>query len=174
MFRNIADLRVFNFTLVCPRMPNCMYRVQEFVVPEMTIEPIRVPSPIPTSPTFIPGDNMQSPDRFRVQILADESMDAYFDIYDWMVSIRDQEHMSEHMFSNNPNLYSDLSLIIRGNNQQIVATNKFYEVFPVRLDQLTLKTSSDRDEVVIFGAEFCFSRQIMERTSTEIPPKQEV
>lgn len=151
--RNTSELRPFNFSLACERLPNSTFFLQDFQIPDLSIEPINVPTFDATTPFYLPGDGVRSGDKLLLTMKLDEDMSSWFDFYNWMIAIRHQDEIKEHMLAENPALYSDLTIIIRGNNQQRITSIVFRHCWPTRLGSFNMRTTADRDEIITFTAE---------------------
>lgn len=172
--RNTSELRPFNFTIACDRLPNSIFFLQDFQLPELSIEPVNVPSFDATTPFFIPGDGVRSGEKLILTMKLDEDMRSWFDFYDWMTDIRDQDDIAKHQLSGNPALYHDLTIVIRGNNQQRISNITFRHCWPTRLGSFSMKTTADRDEIITFTAELQTSSFIALRPEEiELLPKGE-
>lgn len=140
----------------------------------MVIEPINVPTQDATTPFFLPGDGIRSGNILTLTVKHDEDMTAWFDFYDWMVAIRDQDNIEQHMLSENPNLFADLILTIRGNNQQRVSEFTFRHCWPTRLSSFAMKTTSETDEIITFSVDLQISSYIaLKKNQIELMPKGE-
>jgi hypothetical protein len=172
--RNTSELRPFNFSVVCERLPNSTFFLQDFQIPELSIEPVNVPTLDATTPFYIPGDGVRSGDKLLLTMKLDEDMKCWFDFYDWMTAIRHQDDIKQHMLAENPALYSDLTVVVRGNNQQRISHIVFRHCWPTRLGSFNFKTTADRDEIITFTAELQTSSFIAIRPEElELPPKGE-
>jgi len=172
--RNTSELRPFNFSIVCDKLPNSTYFLQSFVVPDLTIAPIELASPDATSRIFIPGDGMRPGPVLTVTMKMDEEMSAWFDFYDWMRSARHEDIIREHMLVDDFDLFSDISIVVRNNNQKRLSQILFRHCWPTLLGNWEMKTTSAGDEIVTFQAEIACSSFIAQRPSElELMPKGE-
>lgn len=158
--RNTSELRPFNYSIACKRLSNAVIFIQDVQIPEMMIEPVNVPTQDATTPFFLPGDGVRSGQILTLTVKLDEDMTSWFDFYDWMIEIRDQDDITQHLLSEDPHLFSDVILLVRGNNQQRVSEFTFRHCWPTRLGSFNMKTTSDVDEIITFTVDLQISSYI--------------
>lgn len=172
--RNTSELRPYNFSLVCEKLPNSIWFLQEFTVPGLSIEPIPLAAPDATSRIFIPGDGIRSGEVLVLTMKLDEEMTAWFDFYDWMRKIRHEDEIKQHMLFNNHDLLSDITIVMRNNNQRKLCEFRFRHCWPAKLSEFQMKTTTEGAEIITFSAEIITSSYTVVRPSEmELPPKGE-
>lgn len=144
----------FNFSITFEKIKNTIFFCQEVTIPTMSISQIRMSMDAFDDP--IPGDKMTFDDRLTLTVLMDEEFKAYEAIHDWMWEIRSPEDLKTHKMVKD--CYSDAAVTVRGNNQQIIGRYHFVDCFPINLPGPQYKSTSQDDEIMVFTADFAFTR----------------
>jgi len=132
----------------------------------MTIPQIRMSMDAFNNP--IPGDKLEYDDVFSMSVILDEEFKAYQQVHDWMWSMRSPIDLSTHLYVKD--CYSDATVSVLGNNQQIIGRYNFVDCFPVSLPGPTHKTTSSEDEPMLVQISFAFTRFKYEKAGYPVLP----
>ena len=109
------------------------------------------------------GDILEYTD-FNVQFLIDENMANYKAIFNWMIGLGFPENHEQYDNFRNQSAFADLSdvkknfsdgfLQILGNNNQVVQTVQFFDMYPTNLQSLTFQSTSQDVNYLIGNVSF--------------------
>jgi hypothetical protein len=154
---NINPLSPNGFQLSITKLPELSYFCQQAEIPSISL-----PAPIqatPLSNNIMAGDILEYTD-FNVQFLIDENMANYKAIFNWMIGLGFPENHEQYDNFRNQSAFADLSdvkknfsdgfLQILGNNNQVVQTVQFFDMYPTNLQSLTFQ-STNQDVNYLIG-----------------------
>ena len=143
----------FNFSLVFFTIPDVVFYMQEFQVPEVRL-PVAQVNSMPLD-IRIAGEKLEFDQTFTINYALDEQMMTYTSLLDWMMRIRDPADVSTHI--GDWRAYStDAIVIARGNNLQEIARFHFVNCFPASVAGPLYQTTSNENETRVLQASFNF------------------
>ena len=157
---NINPLSPNGFQLSISKLPELSYFCQQADLPSISL-----PAPIqatPLSPNVMAGDILEFGE-FNVQFMIDENMANYRAIFNWMVGLGFPESYDQYSNFRNQNSsavpemkknFSDGFLQILGNNNQVVQTVQFLDMFPTNLQSLVFQSTSQDVNYLIGNVSF--------------------
>lgn len=137
--------------------PNVQFFAQQVLHPSMDMTTTEVPyRRVGTIVT--PGDTL-SFGSVTMDILMDENMNVYQEIYDWMRRLVEQQHKSNtgRMFSGEDDLssYCDITVSVLTSHNNISRTIKYTNALPTSLGDITFAATQD-GQYITFPATFRF------------------
>ena len=158
---NINPLSPNGFQLSIAKLPELSYFCQQADLPSLSL-----PAPIqatPLSSNVMAGDILEYGE-FNVQFMIDENMANYRAIFNWMIGLGFPENYAQYENFRNQNSFQDLSdmkknfsdgfLQILGNNNQVVQTVQFFDMFPTNLQSLVFQSTSQDVNYLIGNVSF--------------------
>lgn len=138
MQQNFLSPIGFRFTI--KRLPNVSFYVQGATIPGLSMSPTQVQTPFKT--ISFAGDKLQH-EPFSVTVRLDEYMEAYNEIFDWMVKATKNESYDQYkqLVNGDDGVYSDASLIILDSRGNPALEVTFKDVFPIGLGAAVFDTT---------------------------------
>ena len=135
-------LSPISFVFTIDRLPNVSFFVQSATVPGLSLSPSVVPTPFKS--IKYAGDKLEH-EPFTITIRVDEYMEAYNEIYNWMVKITKNESFDQYaeLVNGDFGVYSDASLLIMNSKGKAALNVKFKNVFPMSLGAIQLNTTEN-------------------------------
>tara|TARA_A100001515_G_scaffold88393_1_gene70254 strand:- start:2986 stop:3549 length:564 start_codon:yes stop_codon:yes gene_type:complete len=146
----------FKLTIDRKNYPNLEFFCQSFTHPGMIMNAVEVPYQRITGVPFI-GDKLTF-NEMLANIIVDEDMKAYDEMYSWMRRNLDIEHVSPvQRINNQPPAMADITLSILSSHNNTTKTIKYIDSIPVSLTDVQFESTSGGESFVVFGASFRFS-----------------
>jgi hypothetical protein len=138
MQQNFLSPTGFRFTI--KRLPNVTFFVQSANIPGLNMGVTA--SPTPHATIFFGPDKLEWGD-FTVTIRLDEYMEAYNEIFNWMVGLAKPASFDQYrnLQESEYGLYSDASLIVLDSRQNPGIEVTFQNMFPIALSEIELNTT---------------------------------
>ena len=155
---NFNYLQPTSFKLTVDRRnyPNLEFFLQSFVHPGMIMNSVEVPYKKLTGIPFI-GDKLTF-NELQANILLDEDMKSYDEMYSWMRRILDLGNVTAYeATANTPPSVSDMTLTILSSHNNITRQIKFIDCIPTALTDIQFESTAAGDSFISFGASFRFS-----------------
>lgn len=146
---NINPLSPNGFQFSVLRLPELTYFCQQAEIPLLSLPAPTQATPLSTN--IMAGDILEYGE-LNIQFLVDEQMNNYKAIHNWMIGLGFPEDFSQYEEFRNASDFKDLSdskknfsdgfLQILGNNNQIVQTIHFFDMFPTSLQSLAFQATN--------------------------------
>lgn len=141
------------FAFVLERIPQAIFRVTAASVPAINVPP--APAGYPGASQSFPGTFTEFDD-LTIEILVDENLEAYEEIYRWMVKQRFAENQVPKSDLDKPYV-SDGVLTTMTNASNPNRVFKFKSLFPIAMSALSFDTSVASPEPVKCTVTFKYS-----------------
>ena len=125
------NLSAVSFKMAIKRLPDVDYRVQNAMLPGLSLGTAEVPSPF----TKIPMPGNITFDDLTVSFLVGESMKDWYSIYKWMIDLGQPEELGTFP-PNVADAFTDISMVVLSNGSNPIIDVKFIDAFPVNLSPL--------------------------------------
>lgn len=155
---NFNYLQPTSFKLTVDRRnyPNLEFFLQSFIHPGMIMNSVEVPYKKLTGIPFI-GDKLTF-NELQANILLDEDMKSYDEMYSWMRRILDLGNVTAYeATANTPPSVSDMTLTILSSHNNITRQIKFIDCIPTALTDIQFESTAGGESFISFGASFRFS-----------------
>ena len=142
--KNINFLSPLGFRFRLTRAPNLGFFVTSVVLPNITLNFVDVPTPFKA--INIAGNKLEYGD-LQITFRLDEDFDAYFEIYNWLVSLGfpenfDQYRIAENKAKGSPDgLYSDAVLSVLTSDMVANIEIDFQDLFPASISDINFNVS---------------------------------
>jgi hypothetical protein len=170
---NFDLLQSTKFRVTFERLQGLTYFCQSANLPGVSLTEIPVPTPFVD--LYVPGEKLVY-DTFNLTFLVDEDLRTWTEIHDWIRGLTFPTDFKEYVDlakqSNGANLrrtlnskpqYSDASMSIYTNKNNVNFRIKLYEVFPTSLSTIIFNTGDTAENIVTADATFRFSYYDYER-----------
>lgn len=161
---NINPLSSIGYQLNIEKLPELTFFAQEVNLPGITLGEPEYGTPFARVP--IPGETLTY-DQFSISFLVDEEMKNYKAIYNWIVALGFPEGYQQYLelksgdniqlYSELASNYSDASLIILNNNNNLSNQVNLRDIFPTALDSLTFQSTNNESQYLVGRVSFKFS-----------------
>lgn len=161
---NINPLSSIGYQLNIEKLPELTFFAQEVNLPGITLGEPEYGTPFARVP--IPGETLTY-DQFSISFLVDEEMKNYKAIYNWIVALGFPEGYQQYLalkssdniqlYSELASNYSDASLIILNNNNNVSNQVNLRDIFPTALDSLTFQSTNNESQYLVGRVSFKFS-----------------
>jgi hypothetical protein len=146
----------FKITIDRKNFPNLEFFCQDFTHPGMIMNAVEVPYKKVQSIPFI-GDKLTF-NELLANIILDENMDAYNEMYDWMRKNLDNNENSRLEDAGlRPPTQCDITLSILSSHNNQTKQVRYIDCMPVSLTDIQFQSTSAGTEFITFGASFRFS-----------------
>jgi len=155
---NINYLQPTSFKITIDRknFPNLEFFCQDFTHPGMIMNAVEVPFRKLQSIPFV-GDKLTF-NELLANIIVDENMDAYNEMYNWMrTNLDNNENSRLEDAGVRPPTVSDIVLSILSSHNNVTKQIKYIDCMPVALTDVQFQSTASGTEFVTFGASFRFS-----------------
>lgn len=155
---NINYLQPTSFKITIDRknFPNLEFFCQDFTHPGMIMNAVEVPYQKIQSIPFI-GDKLTF-NELLANIILDEDMQAYNEMYNWMRTNLDNNENSRLEASGvRPPTVSDITLSILSSHNNQTKQVRYIDCMPVALTDIQFQSTAGGTEFITFGASFRFS-----------------
>ena len=146
----------FKLTVDREHYPNLEFFCQTFVHPGMIMNSVEVPYQKVTGVPFI-GDKLTF-NEMQAQILLDEDMKAYDEMYSWMRRNLDVDMTSPlQRTQSNPPAMADITLTILSSHNNKTKQVRYIDCIPTALTDIQFESTAGGESFISFGASFRFS-----------------
>ena len=155
---NFNYLQPTSFKIAIDRKnyPNLEFFCQSFVHPGMIMNAVEVPYQKITGVPFI-GDKLTF-NELQANIILDENLKAYDEMYSWMRRNLDIDHVSPtQRTASQPPAMADITLSILSSHNNTTKTVRYIDSIPVSLTDIQFETTTGGESFITFGASFRFS-----------------
>lgn len=157
---NINYLQPTSFKITIDRknFPNLEFFCQDFTHPGMIMNAVEQPFRKLASIPFV-GDKLTF-NELLANIILDENMNAYDEMYQWMRRNLDTNEVSQlnaDLAANTPPTLSDITLSILSSHNNTTKQVRYIDCMPVALTDIQFQSTSAGTEFITFGASFRFS-----------------
>lgn len=153
---NYNDLSSFsrvNFRFNFERVKDTAFFLQEFDLPEVSLESVLVPTQ--SLDLMVPGTKLTFGETFTMNFLLDEELRGWSAVFDWLWTIRSPEDTMTH--KDYPECVSDAVLSVLGNNRQVVKRIRFIDCWPRSIVAPQFRTTDEVDQPVMGTAVFSYA-----------------
>ncbi len=155
---NINYLQPTSFKITIDRknFPNLEFFCQDFTHPGMIMNAVEQPFRKLASIPFV-GDKLTF-NELLANIILDENMNAYDEMYQWMRRNLDHNETSQlNADDTKPPTLSDITLSILSSHNNTTKQVRYIDCMPVALTDIQFQSTSAGTEFITFGASFRFS-----------------
>ncbi len=156
--QNINYLQPTSFKITIDRknFPNLEFFCQDFTHPGMIMNAVEVPFRKLQSIPFV-GDKLTF-NELLANIILDENMEAYDEMYQWMrTNLDNNENSRLQQAGLRPPTVSDITLSILSSHNNQTKQVRYIDCMPVALTDIQFQTTSAGTDFLTFGASFRFS-----------------
>ena len=146
----------FKLTVDRKNYPNLEFFCQSFVHPGMLLNAVEIPYKKIQSIPFI-GDKLTF-NELQANILLDEDMKSYDDMYSWMRRILDVGNITAYQASQgSPPSMADMTLTILSSHNNKTRQVRYIDCIPTALTDIQFESTAGGESFIFFGASFRFS-----------------
>jgi len=146
----------FKITIDRKNYPNLEFFCQSFIHPGMIMNSVEMPYQKITGIPFI-GDKLTF-NELQANIILDENMDAYDEMYSWMKRNLDIEYVTPTLrTADQPPAMSDISLSILSSHNNTTKQVRYIDCIPTALTDIQFESTAGGESYITFGASFRFS-----------------
>jgi len=170
---NFDLLQSTKFRVTFERLQGLTYFCQSANLPGLSLTEIPIPTPFVD--LYVPGEKLVY-DTFNLTFLVDEDLRSWTEIHDWIRGITFPTDFKEYVdlakqssgasmrrsIGSKPQ-YSDASMSIYTNKNNVNFRIKLYEVFPTSLSTIVFSTGDTAENIVTADATFRFTYYDYER-----------
>jgi len=156
--QNFNYLQPTSFKLTVDRKnyPNLEFFCQSFIHPGMIMNAVEVPYKKLTGIPFI-GDKLTF-NELQANILLDEDMKAYDEMYSWMRRILDIPNATPtQRTADQPPSVADMTLTILSSHNNLTRQVRYIDCIPTALTDIQFESTAGGESFIVFGASFRFS-----------------
>ena len=156
--QNINYLQPTSFKITIDRknFPNLEFFCQDFTHPGMIMNAVEVPFRKLQSIPFV-GDKLTF-NELLANIILDENMEAYDEMYQWMrTNLDNNENSRLQQAGLRPPTVSDITLSILSSHNNQTKQVRYIDCMPVALTDIQFQTTSAGTDFLTFGASVRFS-----------------
>ena len=147
-----------NFAFTVDRLPQASYFVQDVNIPGVSMGDVEQPSPFKT--IYRPGDKLMY-NELTMTVRADENMVSFIETYNWIVGLSFPDNFDQYAnlldSSNNNNIYSDATLIIKTNAKNPNITMVFKDLYPNNITDIQLSSQQMDIDYATFDITFRYN-----------------
>ena len=138
------------------RYPNLEYFCQSVSHPGASLTPLELPTRRITS-VPLAGDKMTFSE-VSFQIILDENMTSYREMFDWMTRITNEGQVSGGEMMTKVPTYADITLSVLSSHNNTVQKIKYKDCVPTSLGTIEFQSNTGATTYVTFDASFRFSQ----------------
>ena len=155
---NLNYLQPTGFKVIIDRTryPNLEYFVQSVSHPGASLTPIELPVRRITS-VPLAGDKMTFSE-VGFDIIVDENMTSYKEMYDWMTRIVNEGQVSAGERDTKKPTYADITLSVLSSHNNTAQKIRYLDCVPTGLGAIEFQSTSGDTTYVTFNASFRFSQ----------------
>jgi len=156
--KNLNYLQPTGFRVVIDRTkyPNLEYFAQSVSHPGAQLTPLELPVRRITS-VPLAGDKMTFSE-VSFDIILDEEMTSYREMYDWMVRITNDGQVSALERDTKKPTYADITLHVLSSHNNTVQKIRYLDCVPTGLGDINFQSTSGDTTYLTFNASFRFSQ----------------
>lgn len=143
--------------------------VQRVSIPGIEMEPVQVPTN-PLLQAQLPGSSVRF-EPLNLTMLIDENLDAYCELYTWMLSINDYREMRSTATLAGKSPRTIMVHVLDNSHQKTLATFRFFDAWPSSLGQLDYTYSDEGNNPVTCDVTFYYKYFEVERNGVVIKPR---
>lgn len=155
---NINYLQPTGFKVVIDRKTfgNLEYFAQSVDHPSVTISAADLP--FRRTNLHMAGDKLTF-GQLSVNIILDESMSAYTEIYNWAERLVEEENKTryDNRYSNNPTTAVDISVVVLSSSNNEVKRIKYVDCIPTDIGSINFQSTTSDIQFITFPVTFAFS-----------------
>lgn len=145
----------FKITLDRKNYPNLEFFCQSFMHPGMILSAAELPYKKIANVPFV-GDKLTF-NELQANILLDEDMTSYDEMYSWMRRILDQNEVPAYQAGAVPPTTADITLSILSSHNNKTKQVRYIDCIPTALTDIQFESTAGGDTFITFGASFRFS-----------------
>lgn len=145
----------FKISLDRKNYPNLEFFCQSFVHPGMMLNAVEVPYKKLQNVPFV-GDKLTF-NELQANILLDENMKSYDEMYSWMRRILDQVEVPSYQAGIIPPTTADMTLTILSSHNNKTKQVRYIDCIPTALTDIQFESTAGGETFITFGASFRFS-----------------
>ena len=146
----------FKITIDRKNNPNLEFFCQSFIHPGMIMNSVEMPYKKITGIPFI-GDKLTF-NELQANILLDEDMNSYDEMYSWMRRNLDIEFVNPTQRTNDqPPAMSDITLSILSSHNNQTKQVRYIDCIPTALTDIQFESTAGGESFITFGSSFRFS-----------------
>ena len=146
----------FKLTIDRKNFPNLEFFCQSFTHPGMIMNAVEVPYQRITGVPLV-GDKLTF-NEMQANILLDEDLKAYDEMYSWMRRNLDIAHVTPaQRTSQQPPTAADITLSILSSHNNTTKRVKYIDSIPVALTDIQFESTAGGETFISFGASFRFT-----------------
>lgn len=145
----------FKISLDRKNYPNLEFFCQTFLHPGMILSAVEVPYKKISAIPFV-GDKLTF-NELQANILLDENMKSYDEMYSWMRRILDQPEVPSYQAGILPPTTADMTLTILSSHNNTTKQIKYIDCIPTALTDIQFESTAGGETFITFGASFRFS-----------------
>ena len=145
----------FKITLDRKNYPNLEFFCQSFMHPGMILSAAELPYKKIANVPFV-GDKLTF-NELQANILLDEDMKSYDEMYSWMRRILDQDATPAYVADDMPPTTADMTLTILSSHNNKTRQVRYIDCIPTALTDIQFESTAGGDTFITFGASFRFS-----------------
>jgi hypothetical protein len=158
---NINLFQPTGFSVIIDRQnyANMTFFVQSINHPGADLPPVEVPFRTVQNVPF-PGSALQYGE-LTMNILIDEDMKSYTEMYDWILRLKDEGLVQRDNFggvSSSTPSYADITVIARNSSNNKTKTFKYTDCLPTRLGDIQFEAQNQSVEFLTYSASFRFTK----------------
>lgn len=117
----------------------------------------------------IPGTTTEF-DPLMVRIILDEQLDAYIQVYQWMLSINDYARKNPTMWGKFPQPKAMMLHVLNNTKNDIIATFNYYNAWPSELGEIEYSYTETGDVAITCVVTFNYSYFEIEKDNKVVRP----
>jgi len=138
------------------RYPNLEYFCQSVNHPGATLSPVELPSRRITS-VPLAGDKITFSE-VSFQIILDEDMTSYKEMYDWMIRIINDGQVSAGDAMTKAPTYADITLSVLSSHNNTTKKIRYKDCVPTSLGTIDFQSTTGATSILTFDASFRFAQ----------------
>lgn len=159
---NPNNLQKSKFKLVFAKVSNVEYFCQSVQLPGISSNPVPFNNPFAT--IKLTGDDLKY-EPLVVNIILDEDLRTWTDIYDWIRGYSFPHEQKEYTIQARKGLYSDATLYFLTNSNEANIRFKFHNLFPFSISPVLMDSSSTGQETQVAQVQFTYQTFEVERAA---------
>jgi hypothetical protein len=156
------------FALSFDRIANTIFQCTDSAIPGLTLPPKEQTTPFVN--LFVPGNKIEF-DPLTVEFIVDHQYNSWYDIYIWMTGVGFPESFQQYSDVQSNSIrrpgfpatsgvrppYSDATLLLYTNKNNLQIKMQFFDCFPVSLSSIPLGYDYDANHILKATASFRYS-----------------
>lgn len=150
---NYLEPTGFKVLISREKYPNLQFYAQAVSHPDMNLVETRVGYPRVSTVAFT-GESLEF-GPLNIDVLLDENMQSYRELYDWMERCVELEHQQGNVDATVDNFYNDITVTVLTSHNNANRTFKYINCFPINLGAIPF-TAQSTGEYLTFPVTFRF------------------